>query len=198
MRTATVIAALLLSTVAFDVAGEEMISDFDRARLARLDEARAQAMDEAAEAAIAERAAIDSVMEPEAGPVSEQAVMGDWRCRIMKVGGYAPAKVYDWYHCRISEGENGSLLFEKLDGGQLINGVLDPYSETSLVFVGAMSVKGEPRNRYSGSTARAGAGALTSQTDQVGVFSMIGEDRARIELPFPAIESTFDIIELQR
>jgi hypothetical protein len=49
MRKATIVAALLLSSVAFDVAGEE-ISDFDMARLARLDEARAQAMDEAAEA----------------------------------------------------------------------------------------------------------------------------------------------------
>jgi hypothetical protein len=197
MRKASLVAALLLSSVAFDVAGEE-ISDFDLSRLARLDEARAQAMDEASEATIEERAAIDSVMEPEAAPISGQDLMGDWRCRIMKVGGYAPAKVYDWYRCRISESESGSLLFEKLDGGQLINGALDPMNENSLVFVGAMSVKGEPRNRYSGSTARAGAGAPTSQTDQVGVFSMIGQDRARIELPFPAIESTFDIIELQR
>jgi hypothetical protein len=138
-------------------------------------------------------------MAPEAGPISEQALMGEWRCRIMKVGGYAPAKVYDWYHCRISESETGSLLFEKLDGGQLINGALDPMGENSLVFVGAMSVKGEPRNRYSGRpAARAAAGAPTSQTDQVGVFSMIGEERARIEFPFPALESTFDIIELQR
>jgi hypothetical protein len=196
MRKATLIAALLLSTTAFDVAGQQ-ISDFDRDRLARLDEARAKAMDEAAEAGIAERAAIDSVMEAESGPISEQELMGAWRCRIMKVGGYAPAKLYDWYHCRISETDSGHLFFEKIDGGQLIAGTLDPIGDNSYVLLGAMSVKGAPRAVYSGGPG-AGAGAPTAISDQVGLVSMIGPDRARIEFPYPAIESTFDIIEMQR
>jgi hypothetical protein len=194
MRFATIAAALLLATTAFDVSSQEM-SSFDRERLARFEQAKAAAMDQASEATMEERAAIDSVMMPSAGPVSEQALMGEWRCRIMKVGGLAPAKVYDWFACRISETGTG-LYFEKLGGSQRIAGGLGRYSEEAYLLLGATSVADEPQPTYSGH--RPGAGAAASSRDQIGVLSMIGEDRARIEFPYPAIESTFDIIEMQR
>jgi hypothetical protein len=194
MRKSYVLAALLLATTAFDVKAQE-ISAGDRDRLERLEEAKARALDEASDAPVELRAAVDSVLAPEPSPISEPDLLGNWRCRIIKMGGLAPAVIYDWFTCRISDSRDG-LFFEKLRGSQRISGYLDRF-EDGYVLLGALSVGDERQNRYSGGR-EGGAGSRISTNDQVGVLSGIGPDRARIEFPYPHLESTFDVIELRR
>jgi len=189
MRNATLFAAFLLSLTAFDVEAGE-ISELDRQRLAHVADARALAISQAEQAGNEERAAIDAVMAAQASPLSEDALTGEWQCRIIKIGGYVPALINGWSECRISQTEGG-LVFEALGEGQRLSGALDPYGEDSLLFVGAVTVtEDSPFAQY--------AVGPTVSTEQIGVLSMIGPERVRVELPYPGMDSVFDVIELQR
>jgi hypothetical protein len=59
-----------------------------------------------------------------------------------------------------------------------------------------MTVRDEKQHPYSGGGT--GFGAIATPNDYVGVVSSIGSNRARIEFPYPVIESVFDVIELRR
>jgi hypothetical protein len=171
------------------------ISALDNDRIARLEEAKSRALGESLDAPVEIRAAIDSVLGPEPRPISEPELLGDWQCRFIKLGGLAAAVMYDWFECRVRNTEHG-LYFEKLRGSQRISGYLEPYGE-GYVLIGALSVQDAPQNRYSGGR-EGGAGNLFSTNDQVGILSSIGINRARIEFPYPHLESVFDILELRR
>ena len=195
MRKAHIAAALLLSTLAFDVKAQQPISPFDIDRLERLPEAKAKALEELQDAAINDRAAVEDVLRPEARAITARDLGGDWRCRIMKVGGLAPAKVYPWFSCRVSQREDG-LFFEKRNGSERLSGYIEE-GPNGLILLGALSVRDEAPNLYSGGR-EGGAGARSSSNDQVGLISSLGDGRARIEFPYPLIESTYDIIELRK
>jgi hypothetical protein len=62
--------------------------------------------------------------------------------------------------------------------------------------LGELTVKTEKQKPYSGGNE--GAGAPATSGDAVGVVSSIGRGHARIEFPYPVIESDFDVIELKR
>ena len=171
------------------------ISTIDRDRIARLEEAKSRALGESLDAPVEIRAAIDSVLSPEPRPISEPELTGDWQCRFIKLGGLAEAVMYDWFECRVRDTADG-LYFEKLRGSQRISGYLDPYRD-GYVLIGALSVGDAPQNRYSGGR-EGGAGNRFSTNDQVGILSSIGIDRARIEFPYPHLESTFDVLEMRR
>ncbi len=64
------------------------------------------------------------------------------------------------------------------------------------ILLGAWTVGDERLKPYSG--ASPGVGTYTSSSDAVGTIIGTGVSRARIEVPYPAIESTFDVIELVR
>jgi hypothetical protein len=166
----------------------------DVQRLAQLAESRAKGLDEAQAAAPADLAAIRSVLQSGAVSASPRALAGKWRCRTMKLGGLTPAIVYSWFNCRISE-TGGVLKFEKLTGSQRTSGTLYPDGE-GYVYLGASYVAGETPHPYSGN--RAGAGAGETPDDQIGRLSLLYDGRARLELPYPTRESTFDVIELKR
>ncbi|MDE2133061.1 MAG: DUF4893 domain-containing protein [Alphaproteobacteria bacterium] len=185
------ISFLCLSTAA--TAGwQEHASAFDAQRLSRLDESRAKGLDEATRgASAADLAAIHSLLD--AQPVSG-SLAGNWRCRTIKLGGLTPDVIYTWFRCRISE-RDGALFFEKLSGTQRMSGFLYP-QDGDFVYLGASSVKGEKPHAYSGNGAEAGAAATPD--DQIGVLSLLADGRARLELPYPLQESTFDVIELKR
>jgi len=102
--------------------------------------------------------------------------------------------VYGWFRCRISL-KGGAPYFEKLTGSQRTSGFLYPQGG-GFVYLGASSVTGEPPHRYSGNGAEAGAAATPD--DQIGLLSRLADGRARLELPYPRLESTFDVIELKR
>ncbi|MGH6877474.1 MAG: DUF4893 domain-containing protein, partial [Rhizomicrobium sp.] len=128
-------------------------------------------------------------------PVSARELMGDWRCRTMKLGGMAPDIVYSWFRCRIGE-QGDRPYFAKVSGSQHMSGYLYPAESGGFVLLGGYSVKGEPPHRYSGNAPSAGAAATPD--DAVGVLAATGPRSARIEFPYPVQESTFDVIEMRR
>ncbi len=165
----------------------------DQDRISKIEEARAKAMGEAA--AGPDMGVIHGVIDPAAMPTSESALTGAWRCRTIKMGGITPSVVYAWFNCRIAD-RGGHLFFQKVTGSQRTQGWLYPNGDGTFVYLGASSVGPEKPHTYSGNGATAGAAATPD--DQIGVLSAIGERRARIEMPYPLQESTFDVIELKR
>ena len=185
--------AIALSAGAAQAGWRETAGAFDQDRLSKLEESKAKAMGEAA--AGPDMGAIHGVLDAAAMPTSDGALAGHWRCRTLKLGGMTPSVVYAWFNCRISD-RGGHLYFQKLTGSQRTQGWLYPSGDGTFVYLGASSVGPEKPHTYSGNGATAGAGATPD--DQIGVLSAIGDGRARIEMPYPVQESTFDVIELKR
>jgi hypothetical protein len=175
---------------------QDAISPPDAGRLEKLIEARNAGLAEAERgAAAADLAVIHSVLGARAVPASAKALTGAWRCRQMKLGGATPDIVYSWFSCRIDD-KSGVLAFEKINGSARTAGTLYP-AGAGFVYLGAQSVKDEPRHVYSGNRAQAGGDATPD--DQVGLLSLLADGRARLEMPYPTSkESTFDVIELKR
>ena len=138
--------------------------------------------------------AIDRVMKPESRTIPRRALLGTWKCRQIKLGGISSYMVYqDWFRCRIRRDRNG-LVFEKLNGSQLMSGRL--YEERGAwVYLGASWVKGEGRHSYSGRAPSLG-GTVRSD-DQIGLLTGIGNDHLRLEIPATQ-ESLLDVVELTR
>lgn len=192
MRLASLIALSLFAATAAHAAGwQDVASRFDQQRLARLGEARSKGLSEAQ--AGTDMAAINEVLGPEGGPAGD--IEGSWRCRTIKLGGMTPSVVYSWFRCSVTD-RGGHLFFRKLTGSQRTSGWLYPNGDGSYVYLGASSMRSEPWHSYSGSAASVGAPATPD--DQIGLLSGLGEGHARIEMPYPLQESTFDVLELRR
>ena len=190
-------AALLMLAAATDARAaswREQISAADSTRLADLENSRDRAVAEARLGhGTGDFHAIQETFGPAGHEVPANAMLGHWRCRQMKLGGMADYTVFNWFSCRIAR-VNGELRIEK-QGTQRMAGTL--YPEGGMwVYLGAQSAKGEPWRRYSGNGASVGGAA--NPDDQVGVLVGIGNNRLRLELPSPAVESDFDAIELVR
>ncbi|HEX8238996.1 MAG TPA: DUF4893 domain-containing protein [Allosphingosinicella sp.] len=115
---------------------------------------------------------------------------GDYRCRVLKVGGKSEGLLdfvtYPWFDCRISAGA-GPLDFVKLTGSQRPVGRLFADSDRRLVFLGTLQLGDEQGIlRY----------GHDRQRDMIGLLERIGERRWRLAFPYPAFESTLDVIEL--
>lgn len=196
-RTARLAAATLVVLTAAAGAGwREDASSSDVQRLGQLAESRAKGVLEAANGNPADVAAIQSILQ--AAPVAAGRLAGTWKCRTMKLGGLTPGIVYGWFSCRISE-RDGRLFFEKLGGSQRTSGYLYP-DGGGYVYLGASYVHyngvAEKPPHYSGTGAS--VGAAQTPDDQIGLLSLLTDGRARLELPTPVQESTFDVIELKR
>lgn len=181
----------LLTTPAF-AGWQDQATPADQQRLGRLEEARQRGMSEAQGGR--DMGAINAALGAPSHGASAGEFAGTWRCRQMKLGGATPSIVYTWFTCRVSE-RDGHLYFQKVNGTQRTQGWLYPDGGT-FVYLGASSARGEPPHAYSGSGASLGAGQTPD--DQIGRLSMIGPGHARLELPYPVQESTFDVIELRR
>jgi hypothetical protein len=115
---------------------------------------------------------------------------GDYRCRVLKVGGKGEGLLdyiaYPWFECRISAGA-GPLDFVKLTGSQRPVGRLFADSDRRLVFLGTLQLGDEQGIlRY----------GHDRQRDMIGLLERIGDRRWRLAFPYPAFESTLDVIEL--
>ena len=77
----------------------EDASPFDQHRLASLDESKAKGLSEAS--AGRDIGLIHAVLDPAAGPAPPGALIGNWHCRTIKLGGMTPDVVYSWFNCRI-------------------------------------------------------------------------------------------------
>jgi len=195
LRLALAPAAFALAVTGASAGWQDVASKADQQRLAALGDAKQKALAEAhAGTGSGDASAIDSALGAESHAPSAGEVLGSWRCRTIKLGGMTPYVVYAWFNCRISN-RGGGLYFEKTSGSQRTNGFLYP-GDGGFVYLGASSVVGEPPHAYSGNGASAGAGATPD--DQIGILTAISANHARLELPYPVLESTFDVIELKR
>ncbi|HEX3674250.1 MAG TPA: DUF4893 domain-containing protein [Rhizomicrobium sp.] len=193
LKLILIASSLALVATAASAGWQETASQADQDRISRIEEAKAKALGEAA--AGPDMAVIHSVIDPAAMPTSEGALTGAWRCRTIKMGGITPSVVYAWFNCRIAD-RGGHLFFQKVTGSQRTQGWLYPNGDGTFVYLGASSVGPEKPHTYSGNGATAGASATPD--DQIGVLSAIGDRHARIEMPYPLQESTFDVLELKR
>jgi hypothetical protein len=185
-------AAIALCSTPALAGWQDQATEADASRLARLEEARSAGLSQAQGGG--DMAAINAALGPSARGADGGEFLGTWHCRQMKLGGVTPSIVYKWFTCRISN-RGGHLFFEKVTGTQKTRGWLYP-DGGSLVYLGASSAKGEPPHTYSGNGAS--LGATQTPDDQIGRLSLIGAGHARLELPYPVQESTFDVIELRR
>ncbi|MGN6516887.1 MAG: DUF4893 domain-containing protein [Rhizomicrobium sp.] len=184
------IVAVLLATPA--LAGwRDVATQADQKRLSLLDESKARGMQQAE--AGSDMGVIHAVLDPAGGPAD--GIEGMWRCRLIKLGGMTPSRVYSWFTCRISD-RGGHLFFNKVSGSTRTAGYLYPNGGGKYVYLGAEYMRTEPMHAYSGSGAS--YGAQQTPDDEIGLLSGIGHSHARIELPYPVQESAFDVIELRR
>src|SRR5580693_8327735 len=121
-------AALLMLAAATDAhaAGwREQISAADSTRLADLENSRDRAVAEAEHGKGA--GDLRAIREPGGASghdVPAHALLGNWRCRQMKLGGMTDYTVVSWFPCRIQR-VNGELRLEK-QGTQRMAGTLYP------------------------------------------------------------------------
>ena len=162
------------------------LSAEDRARLAKFEELRAQSVAAAREGGDASAVAtLDEILRGDGEPILGVDIRGDYRCRVAKLDGILPLIVYDWFRCEIGEDDIGYRL-EKMSGSQRLSGHFVDDSATSLVFYGASHYADEEPRDYG-----------DPERNVVGRFLKVGEDRYRLEIPQPQVESNFDILELE-
>lgn len=174
-----------------------VVTEFDRDRIARFDEAVALGTEESygASATIRERAAFHKVMDAETTSVNDADLLGWWACRTIKVGGnFAGLVVYSWFDCKVSVRE-GFLFFEKRSGSQRLSGRLYQDGADRRVLLAAPTYNDEPQRPYSGPE-----GGITDpqRQDKVGVLSQLEDGRLRVVFPWSVLESTYDVLELRR
>ena len=183
-------AAILLATPAF-AGWQDVATQADQKRLSLLEESKSRGLQQAQGGS--DMGVIHEVLDPQGGPAED--MQGTWRCRLIKLGGMTPSRVYSWFTCRISD-RGGHLFFNKVSGSTRTSGYLYPAQDGKYVYLGAEYMSTEPMHAYSGSGAS--FGAAQTPDDEIGLLSGIGSGHARIELPYPVQESAFDVIELRR
>jgi hypothetical protein len=162
------------------------LSAEDRDRLAKFEGLREQSVAAAREGGDASAVAtLDAILRGDGDPVLGVDIRGDYRCRVAKLDGILPLIVYDWFRCEIGEDDIGYRL-EKVSGSQRLSGHFVDDSATSLVFYGASHYADEEPRDYG-----------DPEHNVVGRFLKVGEDRYRLEIPQPRVESNFDILELE-
>ncbi len=191
---AALAAATLTPSLAF-AGWQDQASPADVDRLAQLPTIRKQAIWDAQNGdGRGDFRALVRVMQPDGHAVPARLLMGNWRCRQMKLGRMASFMVYDgWFSCNIRP-YNGGLLLQKSGGSQRFIGFLYP-ENGAWVYLGASSARGEPYHNYSGNTPS--LGAQVTPDDQIGLLTGIGDNHLRLEIP--AIqESILDVVEFAR
>lgn len=166
-------------------------TDHDRERARKWRTAWVRALAEArASGHSAEIAREGVLLEPDAALRSVTPPVGDYRCRVIKLGGQGEGLLdyvaYPRFDCRISGGA-APMDFVKLTGSQRPVGRLLADSDRRMVFLGTLQLGDERGNlRY----------GHDRQRDMIGLLERIGERRWRLAFPYPAFESTLDVIEL--
>ena len=123
---------------------------------------------------------------PNGGPIPN----GDYRCRVIKLGGQSPAMLdyvaYPAFHCRI--GQQGAVQsFVKLTGSQRQVGSIFPFDQIRQVFLGTLVLGDESRSLHYGEDP---------ERDVAGYVERIAPETRRRVMPSPHFESTLDVMEL--
>ncbi len=201
VRTHKISFALALSLAAFFIpstafAGwQDLAAPADIARLQQLPQIRAAAIEDAQHGeGRGDWRAIPRVLQPQGRAVPANVLVGNWRCRQMKLGRMSSYMVYDqWFSCNVRP-FNGGLLLQKMNGSQRFVGFLFP-ENGAWIYLGASSARGEPWHNYSGRSPA--LGAQVTPDDQIGLLAGIGDNHMRLEIP--AIqESLLDVVEFAR
>ena len=163
----------------------------DRERLREWRTAWLEALEKARGGHSAEISAEGVLLEPDAALLDIAIPAGEYRCRTIKLGGQTDGLLdyiaYPFFACRIGAGEGTTLEFTKLTGSQRPIGRLFPESRRRMVFLGTLQLGDEQATlRYGHDRDR----------DMAGVLERIGERRWRLVFPYPAFESTLDVLEL--
>lgn len=130
------------------------------------------------------------LLEPDSALRGVAPPAGDYRCRVIKVGGQGEGLLdyvaYPQFDCRISAGA-GPMDFVKLTGSQRPVGRLFADGDRRMIFLGTLQL-GDERGilRY----------GHDRQRDMIGLLERIGERRWRLAFPYPAFESMLDVVEL--
>ena len=163
---------------------------FDRERARKWRTAWVKALAKARPEHEAEIAGEGALLEPDAALKTAAPPAGDYRCRTLKLGakseGLLDYVTYPFFDCRISAGA-GAMDFVKLTGSQRPVGRLFADSDRRLIFLGTLQLGDEQGVlRY----------GHDRQRDMIAMFERVGERRWRLAFPYPAFESTLDVIEL--
>ena len=191
--------ALALAAVLASAAGAQEIRPDDQTRLDRLDAAMGRALRQVLatgsdeDLVIATNALRGPAMP--ADPAQAGTLAGDWRCRMVKIGGNLPLVAYAPFRCRI-EAEGDALRFEKLTGSQRTRGTIRA-RDGRWVYLGSSFVQGESPRRYEDFPAEIDTSASETLPD-VGVLEVTGEGQARLILPLPYRESVLNVLVLTR
>ncbi|MBC7985547.1 MAG: DUF4893 domain-containing protein [Sphingomonadaceae bacterium] len=134
--------------------------------------------------------ALGMLLAPDAALVDPRPPAGTYRCRMIKLGsqrsGLLDYVAYDWFECQIAD-DGEVARFAKTTGSQRPVGSLYPDSRVRMVFLGTLELSDEVRPY---------AYDADPERDMIGAVERIGEARWRIVFPWPAFESTVDVLEL--
>jgi hypothetical protein len=186
---------VLVGTTGHAADWQTIITSDDRDRLDHLAEAvkEGDAQAAASNPAPEHVATLRAILDPPDMPIAAGQLIGDWRCRTIKVGEILV--VYSWFKCRITADADG-LLLEKISGSQRLTGYLYPEGPSRLILLGASTVNDERPLPYSGLANEADLAELDA--DVVGVLTQPAPNRLRILFPYPRYESIYDVMELMR
>ncbi|HEX2762408.1 MAG TPA: DUF4893 domain-containing protein [Allosphingosinicella sp.] len=171
----------------------DVATEPDRERVRKWRNAWVKALEQAkADGHGAEVTAEGVLLDPDAALDNPAPPPGDYRCRTLKLGtrggGSLAFVAYPFFACRIAASEGGTLEFAKITGSQRPVGRFYPDSRTRLVLLGTLQLGDEQGTlRYGHDRDR----------DMAGLVERIGDRRWRLVFPYPAFESTLDVIELQ-
>jgi hypothetical protein len=188
-KISLLLTALMLSTPAIaDASLDKILTQFDKDRLANFNKTRSEALSEGLRGAPADVEILTSALSGKPMTIASGFDMtGNWKCRVIKVGGTLPLTPYGWFKCKVSNDRAGWFL-EKVSGSQRLTGRFYTASDTRLVFLGAGHVNNDPPRKYGDDT----------KEDQVAVVTRLGENKVLLEFPAPHYESKLDILLLQR
>ena len=173
--------------VAADGAIAALMSQRDKAVLAEFDARREAAISRARNASDPTLSAtLNTVLSGKALSFDDgYDPSGDWRCRLLKLGGDPELSIYRWFSCRIFD-DGAGWVVQKTGGSQRIMGRLYRLTAERLVYLGALHYAYEAPMWFGQNPAR----------NQLAVLTRLDDGRMRLEFPAPLAESAFDILEL--
>jgi len=137
----------------------------------------------------AELARLGALADPTVSLPNPHPAPGLYRCRTIKVGGMGLI-AYGWFRCEVELTPGGDLILNKLTGSQRSTGLLYPGEGDGLVFLGAQA--------WGATELKAPAYGAQSERDQVGLLERIGDQRWRLAMPWPRVESDLDLMEIAK
>ncbi|KGJ19059.1 DUF4893 domain-containing protein [Paracoccus sanguinis] len=197
LALAAVLSLLPLTATAADpLADGTRIRPEDAARLEALDRATGAALRQAlGQGSAAQAADAADTLRGAALAATPEALIGDWSCRMTKIGGLQASVSYPPFRCAITR-DGTALRFEKLTGSQRTSGTLH-HDDGVWVYLGSTFVAGEAPRPYADFPDDMDTQGTETLPD-VGLLEPIDADRARILFPLPYRESVLNVLTLTR